>query len=169
MSFGRAMGVAGVIASGVALAHLLSKRRRAAAPEDTQAYEDCVFDQVNRARRSEGLSEVARDPELDTLGHRYASLMKGTGKFAHQLDGRSVGERMDHYGIGFQRAAENLQRNDYDDCVSGCAETVWGRGGWMKSKLGHREAMLDPRYDRAGIGVEDDGRSWHVAMYFRNE
>ena len=162
------MGVAGAIAGGVALAHLLSKRRRPVSSESAQQYEECVFDEVNRARSMHGLPPVDRDSELDAMGHRYASLMKRTGKFAHQLDGRSVGQRLDHYGLDYQRAAENLQRNDFDDCVSGCMETVWGPGGWMKSRKGHREAMLDPRYDRAGLGVEDDGRSWHVAMYFRN-
>ena len=167
MSLGRAFGVIGAMAGTMALARLLTKKNRVADPEEMRRYEECVFDQVNRARRSQGLSELARDPALDQTGHYYSGLMKGTGKFAHQIDGKSVGRRLDDFGIPYMRAAENLQRNDYVDCDTGCMETVWGSGGWMQSKLGHREAMLDSGYDRAGIGVEDDGRSWHVAMYFR--
>lgn len=167
MSLGRAFGVMGAIAGTMAVAHLLTKKNREIDPSASRRYEDCVFDQVNLARRSKGLAEVTRDPVLDQTGHYYSGLMRGTGKFAHQIDGKSVGERLDSFRIPYHRAAENLQRNDYVDCDSGCMETVWGPGGWMKSKLGHREAMLDPGYDQAGIGVEDDGRSWHVAMYFR--
>lgn len=167
MSFSKMLGVVGAMAGTASLALYLTRQKREVVPEVQGEYEECVFEQVNKARRSHGLSEVARDPELDDLGHRYSKLMRDTGRFAHRIDGRSVGDRFDAYGIDFSRAAENLQRNDFDDCESACMETVWGSGGWMQSKLGHREAMLDPSYDKAGVGVQDDGRSWHVAMYFR--
>lgn len=166
MSFGRAMGVVGAIA-GSAIAVALFSRRRKVEESDVRRYEECVFQEVNRARVERGLSPLSRDHVLDDLGHYYAEMMQESGKFAHRIDGRSVGERMEAFGIPFRRAAENLQQNDYETCESGCRETVWGRGGWMKSKKGHREAMLDPEYERAGIGVEDDGRTWRVAMYFR--
>jgi uncharacterized protein YkwD len=160
------LGVAGAIA-GSAVAVVLLSRRRRVEPTTVSEYEECVFDEVNRAREQEGLRPLSRDRSLDGLGHYYAGLMQQTRKFAHRIDGRSVGERMTEFGIPFLRAAENLQQNDYDTCEAGCRETVWGRGGWMKSKKGHREAMLDPGYERAGLGVEDDGRTWRVAMYFR--
>jgi uncharacterized protein YkwD len=166
MSFGRAIGVAAAIA-GSAVAVALLSRRRKVVEDDVQRYEECVFDEVNQARVEAGLEPLKRDDKLDDLGHYYADLMQQTGKFAHRIDGRTVGERMESFGIPFRRAAENLQQNDYDSCESGCKETVWGRGGWMKSKKGHREAMLDPDYERAGLGVRDDGRTWRVAMYFR--
>ncbi len=157
-------GMAGM----VVLAKVLS-RPRVVSEEEKRAYEQQVLRDVNETRLRRGLSPLSEDEELDTLGRYYAGLMRATRTFAHQIDKNSVGARMKRFDVGFERAAENLQRNDLRSRARAADETVWGDGGWMNSKAGHREAMLDPDYQKAGIGVDSDGRTWHVAMYFKGE
>lgn len=157
-------GVAGMVVAAKVLS-----RARVVSEDEKRDYERRVLGDVNETRVRHGLSPLTEDEELDTLGRYYAGLMRSTRTFAHQIDKNSVGARMHRFGVGFERAAENLQRNDLKTPSRAAAETVWGDGGWMNSKAGHREAMLDPDYQKAGVGVESDGRTWHVAMYFKGE
>lgn len=143
--------------------------------DDAHRYACCVLDEVNafRAETDPRLAPYVADPALATVAFDYAAYMAERGIFAHSADGRSFGDRLDAYGVAWASAGENLQRNTLPGWRAACTETVWGAGGWARSRSGHREAMLGQdasggarNWTHAAAGVARRGSEWYVAMYF---
>ena len=69
---------------------------------------------------------------------------------AHELDGDRGGDRLEREGYEFLRWAENISRG-YDTP----ADAV---DAWMKSKLGHREHILNGKLVHIGVGVATNAK-----------
>ena len=107
---------------------------------------------VPAARRSEGLPAVERDPTLDELAADHAAAMQSRGRLEHDLgDGNPVW-RLQTRGVRATTAGENLARAP---TLGRAHRAIW-------ASPAHRSNLLDPHFDKVGIGVERgaDGEWW---------
>ena len=110
---------------------------------------------VNSFRARYGLPGLKANAFLDRAAMMQARDMVTRDFFSHiNPDGEGPGERATRAGYKFQRLLENIavgQRSPRDVVDA-----------WIRSKDGHREAMLDPAVTELGIGYVfapyDNGR-----------
>lgn len=121
-----------------------------------------IFDAVNAVRGDRGLERLAWSPALAEVARAHSRNMARLGFFDHfDLDGRTPAKRLDAAGITYTRAEENIAKNlRADDPV---ADTVQG---WMESPP-HRQAILDARVIRSGVGVAlaEDGTIYFTQLF----
>ncbi|MGH9970211.1 MAG: CvpA family protein [Pyrinomonadaceae bacterium] len=115
---------------------------------------------VNKERVAAGLKPLAADPELTEVARRHSTDMFARGYFAHDTpEGRDPFDRLRAANVRFVTAGENL--------ALGPSLQV-AHNGLMNSP-GHRANILNPQFDRVGIGVMDGGlRGLMVTQNFRN-
>ncbi|MEI4272628.1 CAP domain-containing protein [Klenkia sp. LSe6-5] len=118
-----------------------------------------VFDRVNAERVERGLAEVSWNEGLATLARDWSEQMAGSGEFVHQ-DLRPVlqGDRLP----GLVALGENIFTS------SGPVPAGTVHVEWMRSDE-HRANLLDPGWDRLGIGVvcAADGSVWATQEFGR--
>ena len=126
---------------------------------------DAVLCLVNAERTARGANALRRQRDLGIVALRHVVDMQVHDRFSHRSSsGRRLAERVDLTRYlpwdGDWRLGENLR---------------WGRGmasvpratvtGWLESPA-HRENMLDPSFDEAGVaaapgapiaGIDDEG------------
>lgn len=113
-----------------------------------QSAETEMFKMVNDTRSKAGVGELAWDTRLVDVARTHAKDMWERNYFGHvSPEGLDVGDRLSKVGISYFIAGENLA---LAPTVS-IAET-----GLMNSE-GHRANILEPQFDRVGIGVIDNG------------
>jgi len=106
--------------------------------------ERAVFDMLNAARHSEGLAALEPDPTLDLLARDHAAAMRSRGRLEHDLgDGNPIW-RLQASGVQATAAGENLARAP---TLARAHRAIW-------ASPSHRANLLDPHFDRVGIGVE---------------
>lgn len=114
------------------------------------AFEQQTFDLANAERKVRGIALLQWDKLAAAAARGHSTDMKTNDFFAHvNLDGQSPFDRMKDKGVNYQRAAENI--------AAGYANAIFAHYGWMNSKTGHREALLDSRLKRLGTGVAFGG------------
>ncbi|MCQ6274925.1 CAP domain-containing protein [Bacillus sp. V3B] len=116
-----------------------------------EGFEFQLFDLTNAARVEHGLhplswdnhvKETARDHSLDMALNQY---------FGHtNLEGQSPFDRMEEDNITFRTAGENL--------AAGQLSSIFAHEGLMNS-LGHRENILQTKFELLGVGVAFDSES----------
>lgn len=109
------------------------------------------------ARRSESLPGLVRDAALDRVARSHAERMMRVHQLGHDVGDGDPKERLDRAGIALLQVGEN---------VAHAANVVLAhRALW--SSPSHRDNLLQPRFDRVGIGVssDPDGSIW-VAQLF---
>ena len=118
-----------------------------------------VFDRVNAEREARDLEPLAWDDGLAGAALEWSEEMSGTGVLEHQ-DMRSLLERdaLD----GFTGVGENIFT------ASGPVPAGVAHEGWMRSD-GHRANVLNPGWNRLGIGVfcAPDGSTWATQQFGR--
>lgn len=103
---------------------------------------------VNQERVKNGLQKVVFDERLRSIARAHSQDMFTHGYFSHQsLDGRSPFERMDDADIHYIYAGENLALSP---------TTGLAMQGLMNSP-GHRANILNPNFNKLGIGVINGG------------
>jgi Cysteine-rich secretory protein family len=120
--------------------------------EPTQQEQQLV-DELNRSRSEAGLSPLKIDPHLTEAAREHSRRMAKRRKLGHVLPGEpSVADRIAATGLTFNRSGENVA---YHSEFNGLHPQ------WMASE-GHRENILEPRYNAVGIGVvqSSDGLYW---------
>jgi len=122
-------------------------------------WRDEIIEHVNRFRAQHGLSALVANDTLDTIAQAHSDDMAARDFFDHQSpDGVSVGDRAATAGYTYRTIAENL--------AAGMRRPSRVVDGWVDSPP-HREAMLNPKVEEAGVGYAfdpfDDGdvRSVH--------
>ncbi|MBI2599967.1 hypothetical protein HYW43_03540 [Candidatus Daviesbacteria bacterium] len=114
---------------------------------DTQA-EDTMFNLVNQARASRGISILVLDSKLQDIARSHAKDMFEQGYFAHfSPEGKTVADRAENAGIDFLVVGENLAYAPDVDLA---------HKGLMNSE-GHRANILSTDFSKAGIGVINGG------------
>lgn len=118
-----------------------------------------LFDRVNAEREERGLAALAWNDELASVAEEWSEEMAAIGRFEHQ-DVAALLERDEL--SGFRGIGENI--------FTASAPVPAGvmHVGWMESD-GHRVNVLNPGWNRIGIGVHcaDDGSVWATQEFGR--
>lgn len=127
---------------------MVDLRFTVAAPSVDSASEQAMFRLVNKERVANSLNPVSFDNKLRGLARDYSKDMLQRGYFSHyNPEGESPFDRMDAYGIEYSYAGENL-------ALAPSAELAMQ--GLMNSP-GHRANILNPNFNKIGIGAMDGG------------
>ena len=128
-----------------------------APPEQRMAR--ALFDRVNVERENRGLEPVAWNDQLAEVAREWSAEMAGTGRLEHQ-DVRSLLGREEL--SGFAGIGENIFT------ASAPVPAGVAHSGWMRS-AGHRANLLNPGWDRLGVGVfcAADGSVWAAQEFGR--
>ena len=118
-----------------------------------------VFDRVNAERDARGLEPVAWDDALAGVARDWSAEMADTGEFRHQ----DIGAVLQREELsGFRAMGENIFQ------ATGQVPAGTVHTGWMRSD-DHRVNVLNPGWDRLGIGVfcAADGSVWATQEFGR--
>jgi uncharacterized YkwD family protein len=112
-------------------------------PEEKQ-----MLDLVNRERQRAGLRPLVVDPKLVQLARLKSKDMIAKGYFSHYSPTYgSPFEMMDSFGVSYRYAGENLAG----------APTVEIAHRSLMNSPGHRANILNPNFQRIGIGIISGG------------
>ncbi len=113
-----------------------------------------VVSLTNKEREKYGLSLVKENKKLDEAAEEKAKNMFDENYWAHESpSGKTPWVWFKKAGYDYRYAGENLARDFYQP------QSVID--AWMASKMGHRENLLNYKYQEIGVAVEDgilDGR-----------
>lgn len=103
-----------------------------------------IADLVNEERTSRGLQPLTWDPALVPVARGHSREMLELGYFSHSSPNTgTLGDRLQAEGVSYTQAGENLA---YAPSVS-----VAHRG--LMQSDGHRANILEPSFERIGVGV----------------
>ncbi len=113
---------------------------------------------ANRARAEAGLPQLTYNENLSDAAREHAIMMAGEGQLSHQFSGElDLPQRVAAVGdIHLDQAAEN---------VGLALSPEQAQQAFMESKP-HRENLMNPAYNLAGIGVVRDGNHLYVVQDF---
>jgi uncharacterized protein YkwD len=122
-----------------------------------------LFARVNQVRAEHHLNPLRGSTALAAVARGHAEDMARRGYFAHENpEGKNALDRATGAGLsGFQLLAENIGASNVGgDRLDAIV------GEWMRSH-DHRENVLNPAFNTAGVGVVDtaDGRTLVVELY----
>jgi len=107
-----------------------------------------MFKKVNEERRKRGITELEWDQNAVPVARTHARDMWERSYFGHvSPEGEDVGDRLDKKKVEYTFAGENLA----------LAPTVQTAHNGLINSEGHRENILEPRFNKIGIGVIDNG------------
>lgn len=110
--------------------------------------ENEMLNLINQERKSRGLNELKMDDHLQEIGRNHSRDMFERGYFSHyNPEGLSPFDRLRSEGIVYVYAGENLAL---------APDVNKAHQGLMDSE-GHRENILNPNFNKIGIGVIDAG------------
>ena len=105
---------------------------------------------LNKERKQRGLKPLAADEPMRKVARAHSEDMLRRGYFSHITpEGKDPFDRMKKAGIHYKLAGENLAY---------AATLSKAHNGLMHSRL-HREAILNAKFKRVGIGIVDGGKS----------
>lgn len=103
---------------------------------------------INEERQKNGLNPLVVDPLIRNVARAHSMDMLQKGYFGHQdLSGQTAFERMNNAHVEFSVVGENLAL---------APSVPLAHIGLMNSPS-HKENILDPDYNRVGIGILDTG------------
>lgn len=113
-------------------------------PGTRQEARVALTERVNHLRAAHGLVELGLDDTLSRVAQAYADQLARDGALVHQTEqGRGIAQRLRAANYDFAGVAENLAT------ASGPLAAHFA----LEQSPGHRQNLLDPRFDRVGIGV----------------
>ncbi|HWQ65945.1 MAG TPA: CAP domain-containing protein [Methanospirillum sp.] len=155
-------------------------------PDSAQFRKDAaeyIFAMTNEARSTAGVSSLSWDEDLANLASAYSERM-GKGKFFSHIDpdGNGAAERAIAYGYPTVKKIDDVIRTGMAENIaymstgnvrsSGYVDPTDPRSvseaimrGWMQSP-GHRANILDPLFDRIGVGLSWNGEYWYATQEF---
>jgi uncharacterized protein YkwD len=129
--------------------------------QDLFSLERKLFELINEERQKNGLHVVSFSPDLSHLARTHSQDMASRGRISHSsTDGRSYMQRLVDEGFYFIAIGENVAfSNGY------MPELI--HQSLMESQ-GHRENILDPKFDQVGIGaVLKKNKGYFITQDFR--
>lgn len=107
-----------------------------------------IFNLVNEERAKIGVQPLIWDETRVQVGRLHSEDMFKRGYFSHYSpEGKDVGDRLQAAGIVFQIAGENLA----------LAPSISSAHTGLMNSPGHKRNILDPAFNKVGIGVIDGG------------
>ena len=123
-----------------------------------------LFDQMNDARRNEGLEPLEWDSSLEEVAYARAANLVENRYFDHYApDGESAFSELAARGIRYRLAGENLARNNYLE-----TKTVSAAFEGLMNSPGHRANILEERFSSVGVAAVRDGKMWIYVTVFLN-
>ena len=117
-------------------------------PSVDEASEQAMLTLVNRERTSRGLQPLALEISVRAVARAHSLDMFVRGYFSHNNpDGEDPCDRLTRGGVEWRVCGENLAL---------APDVELAHQGLMNSP-GHRANILDPRFNKIGIGVMDGG------------
>jgi len=125
-------------------------------PETDESY---LLSYVNVSRIAKGLTTVQADVLITELAHRRNIEMIRFKQLSHSQVGDEFQELM---SLGADSSGENVGY--------GYSTTESCFKAWIKSK-GHRENILNPKWDYCGIGVtlDSNNRKWYCILFVEDK
>jgi uncharacterized protein YkwD len=112
------------------------------------ALEEQMLAMVNKERTERGLKPLMADPEMTLVARAHSNDMFVKGYFAHMNnEGKNPFQRMKDATIDFKTAGENIA----------LAQTVEIAHTNLMNSPGHKANILNPAFNRLGIGILDGG------------
>ncbi len=119
--------------------------------------ETTLLTMVNLARSTEQSPPLVRERELDAVAQRHAEAMLKAKRIAHDAGDGLPPARIEAAGLSVLAAGENV--------AHALDLTRAHRALWASPS--HRENLLQPRFDRIGIGIarDPDGSLWVCEVF----
>jgi len=119
-----------------------------------------MLEMINRERAKEGIQPLKADTEETKVARAHSKDMFVKGYFAHvNLEGKDPFDRMKDAHIRFKTAGENLA----------LAQTLEIAHDNLMKSPGHRKNIMNPAFNRVGIGIQDGGfYGIMISQEFRN-
>jgi uncharacterized protein YkwD len=116
-----------------------------------------LLSMVNGARASEGSPAVLRVAALDAIAQQHAEAMLKAGRVAHDVGDGLPTARVEAAALSVLAAGENVA-HALD--LARAHRALW-------ASPAHRENLLQPRFDRVGIGIaaDPDGSIWVCELF----
>jgi uncharacterized protein YkwD len=116
-----------------------------------------LFEMVNQARQAEQSPSLERDATLDEIAERHAQAMRKQRRIAHDAGDGDPRSRVEAANLSILATGENVA-HALD--VTRAHRALW-------ASPSHRENLLQPRFDRIGIGValDPDGSIWVCEVF----
>ena len=112
------------------------------------ASEKNMLEMVNAERAKVGVKALVWDEDRAIVGRNHSEDMFERGYFSHYSpEGKDVGDRLMDAGISYNVAGENLA----------LAPTLQRAHDGLINSPGHKRNILDPAFNKVGIGVIDGG------------
>src|SRR5205823_2566665 len=113
-------------------------------PRTLDAARVAIVERVNALRKGNALSALGRDDALDAIAQAYSDRMSRENFFAHVApDGTDLRSRLTDAGYLYHASGENL----------GMAGGPLGAHFGIELSPGHRKNLLDPAFEKIGVGV----------------
>ncbi len=112
---------------------------------------------VNQARATEQSPALARDATLDGIADRHAQAMRKQRRVAHDAGDGDPRSRVEGAELSILATGENVA-HALD--ITRAHRALW-------ASPSHRENLLQPRFDRIGIGIaiDPDGSIWVCEVF----
>jgi len=117
---------------------------------NTDVTAQVLFDLVNKEREKAGIAPLTWDDRLAASARYKAADMEEFGYFGHQKPGSSENNGVLQAYTNTGRECKWISENILDGAGTTVAQD--DISSWMGSKS-HREAILDPKYDKAGLSI----------------
>ena len=126
--------------------------------EDLVALELQMVELINVEREARGIPPLERKSELAAIARTYSRRMAATGKVNHKMD-RPVEERIKDALPNSCMFGENVSKHT----------NIEYSIGDMMASVGHRENLLDTRFEMLGVGIArgDDGFLYFTLEFAR--
>ncbi|KAB2496159.1 CAP domain-containing protein [Priestia endophytica] len=109
--------------------------------------EQQIFDITNVIRVRHGLNELGWSEGAAKVAYGHSTDMKENNYFNHVSPTfGKLADRLEKGGVSYDTAGENIAA-EYQDGIAAVE-------GWLNSE-GHRKAMLNPDFDKLGVGVNE--------------
>ena len=138
---------------------------------DTTLVEALIHEKVNEVREAHDLDTLDYDTDLANVSRAHSQHMSEENFFGHENpEGEGPKDRVDNddsvscdaVGENLAQAYWQLEFRSYDDEIRSLESedevAQWFVDAWMNS-TGHRENLLEPDWERQGIGVHLDDES----------
>jgi uncharacterized protein YkwD len=116
-----------------------------------------LLEMVNQARATEQSPPLSRDAALDAIAQAHAEAMRKLRRIAHDAGDGDPRSRVDAANLDVLAAGENVA-HALD--VGRAHRALW-------ASPSHRENLLEPRFDKVGIGMalDSDGSIWVCEVF----
>ena len=119
---------------------------------------------LNAERVANGLAPLGEAPDLDIVATSRALDMAATGTLSHDIAGTGAEALLHATGVPYYRMGENIARsNEADEHVVEVVHVA------LMASDKHRANMLDPHFERVGIGVARIDNTYYFAVVFIGE